>query len=228
VKRVFISRSLAVDSPIRGVIAEYKSRYSEREDVELVAESLITFTKVAWEVPMTRWLFFYSKTGVRMFNEVCSSHHYKVLTYGGATADYHRTYNGGYGPVVDHGGADTEQALALLELYDCGEDITFVCGRQSLRSVHEHSSVKSDHFRECIVYDQHLREDIIPSSYDLAVITSPLNYSAWANAGSRAETFVAIGATTAAVLEEHGENVIVADAPSEAGIAATVGRWLAR
>jgi len=103
-----------------------------------------------------------------------------------------------------------------------------ICGRQSLRSVHGHPQVREDHLRECIVYDQHLREDISPSSYDLAVMTSPLNYSAWARAGSTAQTFVAIGETTAAALREQGVDAIVADAPSEAGIAATVGRWLAR
>ena len=190
----------------------------------LEAASLITFTKVAWEIPETRWLFFYSKTGVRMFNEICSSHHYKVLTYGGATAAYHLKH----GPVIDHSDADTEQALALLELYNCKEDITFICGRQSLRSVHGHPSLSSYHLRECIVYDQHLREDITQAAYDLAIMTSPLNYRAWANAGSTATTYMAIGTTTAATLQQQGIQPIIADTPNEAGIAAAVGRWLAR
>ncbi len=221
VKRVFISRPLASDSPIRKVV----DQYAERQDVELVAESLITFTKVAWDIPETRWLYFYSKTGVRMFNQVCPSHHYKVLTYGAATAAYHQQY----GPVVEHCASSVERAHEVLAAYGCQEDITFVCGRQSLRSVHGQEAVRGgSHLRECIVYDQHLREDVQSAVYDLAIITSPLNYESFAKAGSTATEYIAIGPTTAQALRQHGLSPIVAEEPSEQGMAQSLGSWLAR
>jgi len=193
-------------------------------EVNLVDESLITFTKVGWEVPDTRWLFFYSKTGVRMFNEVCSSHHYKVLTYGKATAELHARY----GAVIAHASADTTRALELLDVYDCKEDITFVCGRQSLRSVHGHPSLSSFHLRECVIYDQSLREDISSATFDLAIMTSPLNFEAFAKAKRTASTYMAIGDTTAAALHKQGIAPLIAASPSEEGIAATLSNWLAR
>jgi len=153
-------------------------------NVNLVDESLITFTKVGWEVPDTRWLFFYSKTGVR--------------------------------------------TLELLDVYDCKEDITFVCGRQSLRSVHGHPSLSSFHLRECVIYDQSLREDISSATFDLAIMTSPLNFEAFAKAKRTASTYMAIGDTTAAALHKQGIAPLIAASPSEDGIAATLSNWLAR
>jgi len=216
VKTIFISRALDSDSPIRKV--------SEDQEVAVVDESLITFTKVSWEVPDTTWLFFYSKTGVRMFNEVCPSHHYKILTYGQATAKLHAQY----GAVEAHAAASTDKALELLDIHDCKEDITFVCGRQSLRSVHHHPSLKDLHLRECIIYDQSLREGIPSAKYDLAILTSPLNFEAFAKAGRSATTYIAIGATTAAALQSKGVESIIADSPSEEGISSSLSKWLAR
>lgn len=215
-KSIFVSRSLDADSPIRKVV--------EGQAVQLVDESLISFTKVAWEVPETRWLFFYSKTGVRIFNERCPSHHYKVLTYGRATAALHSRY----GAVVAHADADTSRAIGLLDIFDCKDDITFVCGRLSLRSVHGHPSLRGYDLPECVVYDQHVREDISSESYDLAVITSPLNYASFAKAGRKASVYLSIGSTTAAALQAEGVESMIAASPSEAGIATTLSNWLAR
>lgn len=159
-----------------------------------------------------------------MFNDICPSHHYKVLTYGRATAEFHTSY----GPVVAHASAEVESAIELIDMYDCSEDITFVCGRRSLRSVHGHADMQHVSQYECIVYDQEIRGDLRSDSYDLAIITSPLNFESFAKAKRKASTYLSIGETTAAALQKQGIKSLVAAHPSEAGIAITLGKWLAR
>jgi len=216
VKKIFISRPLEATSPILSMLQSH--------EVALEDRSLLNFTPVPFEAPDTRWLFFYSKTGVQMFNLHCPSHHYKVLTFGPATAQIHSTY----GEVVAHADVNAGHAIQLMTSYDCLDNITFVCGKTSLRSVQKHPAIRGRKTQEVIVYSQHPDDSYTQQHYDIAIMTSPLNFQTFAKALSTADTYISIGSTTARAMKALGTDAIIADRPSEEGIAISLGNLLAR
>lgn len=59
-KKLFISRELSPDSPVKA--------FAERQNLELTATSLIEFSAVPFAtLAETDWIFFYSKRGVHFF-----------------------------------------------------------------------------------------------------------------------------------------------------------------
>lgn len=117
--------------------------------------------------------------------------------------------------------ADTQQAVSKITEYIGDEQITFVVGTSSLRSVQKALPSISDHM-EVIVYNQSKIKTADLASYDIAILTSPMNVESFFENNGNASKYIAIGYTTAAALRKQQLDPIVAAYPTEDGIAQTL------
>ena len=210
---IFVSRHLEASSSIKKIGKKYNLHLSDR--------SLLRFSSVDFEVPDTKWLFFYSKTGVKYFSNYCSLAHYKIGCYGPATASYCMTY----APVTFQCDADTQKGIQQIERCINNEDLTFVVGRQSLRSLQKALPSTSAH-KEVIVYDQSKAVGIDLIRYDIAILTSPMNVESFFQNEGAATKYIAIGQTTGAALKKRKIDPIIANSPSEDGISESLDSTL--
>lgn len=203
---IFVSRHLEAISPIQDIARQYK--------LELTHRSLLKFEAVDFEAPDTKWLFFYSKTGVKYFSNYCSLSHYKIGCYGLATAAYCMKFS----HVSFQCDANTEIGIKKVEEYIGAESLTFILGKKSLRSLQKAIPQRTNH-KEVIVYDQAKSQDSELNLYDLAILTSPMNADSFFDNGGKAFEYIAIGETTGKTLRKYGIDPMVAVKPSEDGIA---------
>lgn len=206
---IFVSRQLEATSPIQDIAI--------RHNLDITHQSLLAFDAVDFEVPDSKWLFFYSKTGVKYFSNYCSLSHYKVGCFGPATA----TYCMKYGHVTFECDADTKQAVLKVIEHIGDELITFVVGSRSLRSVQKALPSKAHH-KETIVYNQRKIKKNDLGSYDIAILTSPMNVESFMESNGNAKKYIAIGETTATALRKRSFTPMVSVTPSEDGIAHTL------
>lgn len=217
---VFISRSLTAASRIKALL--------ESNSINYTAQSLIHFKPLQFDRPDTDWIFFYSKSGVKYFvQEVGRSiDNYKVGIFGTATARYFSDLTGRSANYV--GNVDKVRvAQELVELIE-DDEITFVVGRKSLRSVQNVLSESGVGWSEVVVYDHRPRTNIQLSYVDIAVLTSPMNVEAFALNHAGTEIIIAIGNTTADACTRvlPYTKMVIAASPNEDGIAETLASYI--
>ena len=206
---IFISRRLEPTSPIIDIVRQRRLKITDR--------SLLTFEAVDFEAPDTKWLFFYSKTGVKYFSNYCSLSHYQIGCYGPATATYCMKFH----DVRFQCDASIKSGIIKVEELVGAETLTFVVGKQSLRSLQK-VLPPHVHQQEVIVYDQSKKQINSLGAYDIAILTSPMNVESFFENEGKASRYIAIGDTTAATLRNHQVKPIVSIRPSEDGMAETL------
>ena len=201
---IFISRKIHPSSVIRHFTDEYGHQL---HDV-----SLIEFTSVGFHLPKTDWLFFYSQQGVKhFFTQIDPSRikNKKIICFGNKTAESCSRFT----DVFASANASVDRALELIDKIPIGDQITFICGAHSLRSVHQ--KIKDTPVNECIVYSQSLKSVRINNDYDFALLTSPMNVESFFKNEGGAKNYVAIGSTTESALLKYVNKVSLASQPSE-------------
>jgi len=217
---VFISRKLLPDSRLRA--------YLESEGIEFNSQSLIEFSSVAFELPNTDWIFFYSQKGVEYFlqqmEDLTMISNYKVGIFGSRTAKYFFSKTSKEVDFIGNAIAKDVSVEFRSELKS--ESVCFICGEKSLRSVQKSwgNSAKSE---EVIVYSQSIKSTETLKEYDIAVMTSPLNVRGFIDNSGQARHYIAIGRTTAGSLELSNATIDIAEDPSEDGLLASLKSYLA-
>ena len=208
-KRIFISRQLAENSPIR----------KAAQDHILIGQSLIRFSSLEFEIPEADWIFFYSRNAVRFFFENSNfelyPYQYACLSYG--TADELSNY------VIDisfvGNGKPMEVAKSFQNIRKPSESVCFIRANNSVDSVH--NLMKSENTFSIPVYNNEPIEEVPNEDFDILIFTSPMNVDAWFGKNEyRDQKIIAIGYTTRNAVSKHvSQDVLVADEPSEDGLA---------
>lgn len=224
-KKVFISRELEPGSAF--------IRLLQAEGFELIARSLLYFSlKPFSTLPLTEWVFFYSKNAVRFFFEGLKRNKIKLDTgvqlaaMGRATA----VLLGQHVPKVDFTGDGNAGRVAQNFLPFCkGKKVLFPQARHSLRSV---QLLLGDRIEahDLVVYDNQPIRDIDIPQPGVLVFTSPMNARTYFGKYQLHEKqkVIAIGESTALALAEMGiAEVELAAAPSEEAMARAVIKVIA-
>jgi len=207
-KRIFISRQLASDSPIRNVAQEHYIK----------DQSLIHFSPLEFEPPEADWVFFYSRNGVRFFfeNTNLELYPYRYACMSNGTAEELSKY------ILDisfvGNGKPEEVAKLFQNARKEHEPVCFIRANNSVDSVH--NLLKSDNTFSIPVYDNQPIEVIPVDDFDILIFTSPMNAVAWFSKNDYADQeIIVIGSTTKkAVLRYVSREMLVANEPSEDGI----------
>ena len=207
-KRIFISRKLASDSPIRKLANGHYIK----------DQSLIHFSPLDFEPPETDWVFFYSRNAVRFFFEGSNLelYPYQYACMSTGTAEELAKH------VLDIsfvGNGKPEEVTQLFqETRKQHEPVCFIRPNNSVDSVH--NLLKSENTFSIPVYDNQPIEEIPTEDFDILIFTSPMNVDAWFRKNKYVDqAVIAIGKTTeSAVRKFVDEEILVANEPSEYGI----------
>lgn len=207
-KRIFISRQLASDSPIRKVANGHYIK----------DQSLIDFSPLEFEPPEADWVFFYSRNAVRYFFEDSNLelYPYQYACFSTGTAEELSKY------VLDIsfiGNGKPEEVTQLFQdVRKQHEPVCFIRANNSVDSVH--NILKSDNTFSIPVYDNQPIEEVPTEDFDILIFTSPMNVDAWFSKNEyRDQEIIVIGRTTKnAVLMHVSRDILVASEPSETGI----------
>ncbi|MFT6333755.1 MAG: hydroxymethylbilane synthase [Saprospiraceae bacterium] len=208
-KYIFISRQLTNNSPVRKVAKGHSIK----------DQSLIHFSPLEFEPPEADWVFFYSRNAVRFFFEESNLelYPYQYACMSDGTADELSKY------VLDiefvGNGKPAEVASQFQKVRQPYESICFIRANNSIDSVHQ--IIKSDNTYSIPVYDNQPIKEIPTEDFDILIFTSPMNVDAWFDANKYVDqTVIAIGKTTESAIKNHiNQEVLVADEPSEHGLA---------
>jgi len=209
--KIFISRKLKANSPFVTKLP--------KEDFEIIDESLLSFSAVAIEaIPVSDWVFFYSKNAVRfsLENESFKKEIFqrKIAVMGKGTAKGLSKYN----LKADFVGAGSIDEIASNFSKLVGEQIVlFPQAKKSRQSIQKKlpDSVKSI---SLVVYENNIKSDFEIPKVDCLIFTSPLNAKAYYQKYpiNNNQKVLAIGPTTAKALRKIGlEKILVAKEPSE-------------
>lgn len=210
---LFVSRSLAPDSPLR--------KWAGERGYNLRATSLIQFSLLKFDPPSEQvdWIFFYSPKAVDFWSRGLKkplAFQPKFAALGPGTAKAllqlnHRIDFCGQGDPTRV--ADDFLTVAL------GQVVLFPRAVQSRRSVEK---CIGDYINaiDLIVYTNEAapRTDLVAT--DVVILTSPLNVAAYFSSTliNHDAIFLAIGSTTAAALAEYTIQADFPDQPGEAGL----------
>ena len=208
-KRIFISRKLSYDSPIR-IVA--KGHF-------IKDQSLIQFSPLEFDPPEADWVFFYSRNAVRFFFEETNLelHPYQYACLSHGTAEELSKY------VLDiafiGNGKPKEVAQQFQEIRKPYEPVCFIRANNSVDSVH--NIMKSENSFSIAVYDNKPIEDIPVEDFDILIFTSPMNVDVWFGANEyKDQPIIVIGNTTESAVKKYNiENIKIAKEPSEEAIA---------
>ncbi len=177
------------------------------------------------EIPVTHWLFFYSRNGVKYFLEsmgdgaLRSLSERKIACMGYGTAEELRLRAGVESDFIGKGGP-LEVANQFIEKLSSRESILFLTAADSKHSVEK---ILKDSYttRNIPVYGNDIIEDITIKEVDHVIITSPKNgvsFNKYYNYPAP-RNIIAIGKTTALKLHKLGyKNIIVSTTPDERGM----------
>ncbi|MFT4535572.1 MAG: uroporphyrinogen-III synthase [Saprospiraceae bacterium] len=215
-KRIFISRKLSSDSPIRTVA---KGHF-------IKDQSLIQFSSLEFDPPEADWVFFYSRNAVRFFFEETHlelyPYQYACLSHG--TAEELSKY------VLDisfvGNGKPEEVAQQFQEVRKPYEPVCFIRANNSVDSIR--NLLESENTFSIPVYDNQPIEDIPVEDFDILIFTSPINVNAWfSNNKYVNQTVIAIGKTTESAVKKFvNKEVLVADEPSEIALCNVLSKLL--
>jgi uroporphyrinogen-III synthase len=208
-KRIFISRSLTDDSPIRDVSGRHY----------LYDQSLISFSSLDFDPPEADWVFFYSRNAVRFFfeNSNLELYPYQYACLSTGTAEELSKY------VLDiafiGNGRPKEVAQLFQEVRKPYESVCFIRALSSVNSIYH--LLKSEHTISIPVYKNEPVEEVPTEEFDILIFTSPMNVDAWFGKNKYLDqTIIVIGKTTeSAVRKFTNKNILTAQKPSEDEIA---------
>ncbi len=199
-KRLFVSRHLEEDSPIKKFCAD--------NDYQLDAESLLTFTPVPFKsVPKGDWLFFYSKSGIKHFlsqlNYIRRTFNFKIACFGPSTALFWEEKIGTVPSFIGDGKPENVPT-DFRKILDENEVIVFIRAKHSKMSVQK---AIEDTF-EChdvVAYENTKRTDSVTLNRpDVAMLTSPLNADAFLEiVPDYKGLIITLGSTTSSHLDKH-------------------------
>lgn len=208
-KRIFISRQLVSNSPIRKVA----------EGHYIKDQSLIQFSSLIFDPPETDWVFFYSRNAVRFFFEETNlelyPYQYACLSHG--TAEELSKY------VLDisfvGNGSPSEVAQQFQEVRTSNEPVCFIRANNSVDSIH--NFLNAGNIFSIPVYDNQPIKNVPVEDFDILIFTSPMNVDVWFSANEyKGQSIIVIGNTTQSAVKKYAtKNVRVADQPSEEAIA---------
>jgi len=216
-KKVFISRDLSEDSIFRKMLIA--------SGFEVHGESLVKFSAVpVGALPPADWLFFYSKTGVHFFFQQISPAKIagsKLAAIGPGTA---AALESACRPPDFTGSGDPGQTASAFLQTAKGQRVLFCRAKESRKSV---QTLLGPYLAalDLVVYENTPRREFVLPDFDVLVFTSPMNVQAYFSGKRWRENqmVAAIGETTAKALAEVGAGpVLVAEDPSEEGLAAAV------
>ena len=209
IKRIFISRKLTSDSPIRKIA----------EGHYIKDQSLIQFSQLEFDPPEADWVFFYSRNAVRFFFEETNlelfPYQYACLSDG--TAEELSKY------VLDisfvGNGKPEEVAQLFQEVRKPYEPVCFIRANNSIDSIH--NLLKSENTFSIPVYNNQPIKDVLTDDFDILIFTSPMNVDVWFSVNEyQDQPIIVIGNTTESAVQRYTiENIKVANQPSEEAIA---------
>lgn len=215
--RVFISRNQKESSTFK--------KQLEAKGIKVLGKSLVTIAPQEVEdIPVTDWIFFYSKNGVRYFFKSLAklgkelSKDCQIAVIGAGTAQELRV--AGFEPDFTGTGDPQTTARSFLAIAQ-GQTVLFPQAAQSRQSVQQQLGSHIQAIPLVVYHNEPLEHFEVPYS-NLLVFTSPMNTKAYFRRYQLqpGQKVLAIGKTTAAALRTIlGLEVPVASAPSEAGLA---------
>ncbi len=202
-KRIFLSRELRDGSPFRQLI--------DLPEIELIAQSLIDFQSLDFEMPPADCVFVYSPRGAQEFILLGVEQPKLLAAMGKRTAQIlNKQFR------VDYIGNGKAQAIATdLQQHFLIETISFIEAQNSLKSVEK---LLSDSIQKIpVVAYSNTPKTIQLPDIDIAILTSPMNVEAFSRSTTHLpEAVIAIGQTTAqAVRELLYTGLIIAEQQSE-------------
>ena len=207
--KVFISRELNEESVLRQI--------NSSQDLQWTAQSLIKFGAKSFAPPIGGWWFFYSKNGILFFlqQEKRIEADQLIACFGPGTAEYFCTRASRKPNFIGTG-----EALSTAELfYPLIEDkvVHFIGGSQSRRSLQKlyGNNISS---KDLDVYDHSAISGLTLGHFAVAIMTSPMNATAFIQNNGYADYYLAIGNSTATRLKEFGIQAHLASHPSEVGL----------
>lgn len=219
---LFISRKLSAQSLFHSF---------EKKGIHVFDESLIEFTPIQFVKPETKWLFFYSKKGIKYyFDSYSYDKNQKYAVLGASSGEYFNTKTQHIPNFI--GDNNSKNIAELITKKIDSDSITFIKAKNSLGSVEHYLDASTNHLALAI-YNNKIKEGAsidklnIPTC-DVIVLTSPLNAEAWfAIQPFTNEKIIAIGSTTASKIESIvGNKVPYCQNPSEEDLFALVNEIL--
>lgn len=218
--RLFISRALSPDSPVYA--------FAQAQDLEVFAQSLITFLPVMFDrLPSVEWVFFSSPRGVRFFFRQLREKGQSlpravgIAVLGDGTAKALKEF--GRSPDFSGNGQPDWVAEAFAELA-AGKRVLFPRASNSRKSIQKSLESRIVPI-DLVVYDNQPKGQIDIPDCRILLFTSPMNVQAWArkhNFRATEQLIVAIGQTTAHQLAHYGVEARIAEQPSESGLVRTL------
>lgn len=219
-KKVFISRDISEQS--------YFRRALEKHDIEIEGRSLIRTVPVitkfdSYILKNVDWLFFTSKNAVEYFFNLNPQFPKKVKfgVMGSGSEDTLRR-NGHFADYVGESGDTTEVGQEFAQLAN-EHTVLFPGSESAMRSIQKQLS-KDTKIIDLPVYETVLIDEVVASSAEVLVFTSPSNVEAYFtdNLLDAHQQLVAIGKSTGKKLEELGLKYTLPFSPDEVGLAEAV------
>jgi uroporphyrinogen-III synthase len=214
--KVFISRELRGSSPVQEL----------KNQVEIIAESLLTFKPVPFNLSPTDWLFFYSQQGViHFFRQYEGDPVWKKLAaFGPKTGSILREM-GHF--VVFTGDGIAESTARAFSMVGRGDHVTFVRANHSRQSLQQLLSTDC-RISDLVVYDNQPRQNLDIPPCDVLIFTSPLNAKSYFDQYPYQENqkIIAIGSTTREFIRRLGiREVDMPEQPTEEALAALLKKY---
>ncbi|MFT7588557.1 MAG: hydroxymethylbilane synthase [Limisphaerales bacterium] len=218
---VFISRVLDDDSIFL--------RAMHKHNIKIHAESLIDFTARTFKLNKADWLFFSSKTAVKMFvdfhpelsatlNNKTETSKIKLAAIGNGTAK--ELLKAGFKADFIADPLDMNNSILNFASLAQGTHVVFPGAENGLRTAQKiiEQSDKSITVEDIIAYSNTSKKGIDIPQTDIVVLTSPLNVDTYFDAYPERmkSRFVAIGESTAKALQNRGAyKIFISRRPSE-------------
>jgi len=218
--KVFISRDISEQS--------YFRRALEKHDIEIEGRSLIRTVPVitkfdSYILKNVDWVFFTSKNAVEYFFNLKPQFPKKVKfgVMGSGSEDILRR-NGHFADYVGESGDTTEVGKEFAQLAN-GHTVLFPGSESAMRSIQKKLSADTK-IIDLPVYETVLVDEVIASTAEVLVFTSPSNVEAYFadNLLDVHQQVVAIGKSTGKQLDELGLKYVLPFSPDEVGLAEAV------
>lgn len=218
---VFITRKITIDSPFYQLL--------KKKGFDINGDSFIEFQVVNISVlPMSDWIFFYSKNGIRFFFEQVKrlglkkeNLNYKWAAIGQASATHLKQF--GIKADFIGSGEPSSTAFAFLEVAK-NQSVLFPRAANSKKSI---QNILGNQIKpiDLIIYNNSISNNVKKRNEDCLVFTSPLNTQAYFQYFQLQpfQKIIAIGKTTAKTLTALGiSEFVIAEAPNETSLANAV------
>jgi len=207
---IFISRNLSPES----ILNQLKDQF------EITGHSLIRLIpRKITSLPVTDWIFFYSRHGVQFFFEQAPTIDEGTLfgAMGPKTAKTLSLYQN----VHFVGNGKKEETAKAFDIVAFKGSVLFPRASKSLKSI-QTLLAKNERFKikDVIVYDNQIRSDLEIVDKDILVFTSPMNAFAYLEQTPlrKGQKIIAIGESTAMAIRKYKLQPMVAEKPSEESI----------